>query len=325
MKRFKDTSKPLRGGATPGSFAEAERPAPSVGVIDRPVTPTDFDVVGNPHESWIRDNTWDMRNLSGQHLTGLRWNAVSANDICLNGATITESDLSGIDMRDAKVRSAEVTATNLSYADMRGANLQYTEFDDCNFNNVKFAKTAARGKFTDCTMYGTYINGSNLRGAELTKCSFMSAEFEGANCIDTEFDECDLQRVKFTQGTDLTDARFYNSVLRRSEFIGVNGMGAEIGRSDATDTTFVNSDFQNATFIGSDLRGSHFQNVNLTDARFDDADLSNTSFKDVNLTRSNIADRASSVRGARFLIVDTDEHREVAAELRRRGAEVTLY
>lgn len=325
MKRFKDTTKPLTGGANPGSFAEGENPPPAVtSVADRKHSPDAFSLVGVPAGAVISDRAWDYRNLSEQTLVGLQWNATSALEVVLVGATIEESDLSGVDLRDAKARHATITDTKMTYADLRGANFQHAEFTRCDFNNAKFAKTAAKARFDDCIMYGTYVNGTNLRDTDFTKCHLNSAEFDGVNLIGAEFEDTDLQWVKFTSGSVLRDTRFSNCAMRRLEFTSVDAEGLDIARSDATDTMFTATDLTDATFIGSDLRGSHFQNTVINGARFDASDLSNTSWSGVEFRDPDQFARAASVRGARFALTDTPDHQALAVNLRRDGAEVTF-
>ena len=123
----------------------------------------------------------------------------------LNGADLSEADLSGSNLSEAYL-----FGSNLSEADFRGSNLS-----------------------------GAYLFGSNLSGADLSGSKLSGAYLFGSNLSEANLREADLSDAELLGSdliaSDLSGANLIGSDLRGANFTGANLTGAKFEKTICPD------------------------------------------------------------------------------------------
>lgn len=130
---------------------------------------------------------------------------------------LSDSDLSGANLRGANLKRADLTGTNLQGADLIGAQLGEAELTRADLRGAKLVKA---------DLYTTKLLKATLVDAD---CS--GAYFRRADLTQTDFSNCNLTKA------DLIEADLTNSSLRNAILIGADISGAVLVGADVRDMT----------------------------------------------------------------------------------------
>ena len=189
---------------------------------------------------------------------------VDLSSIQLQGADLSEANLSGldlfgIDLRGANLCRARLNDTKLMRADLSGANL--------------FEAELRGAELAGANLKGANLNSTQLRCAGLGHANLESADLSNAQLQGATLTEANLERaclclagmsdVRAREAcfdhADLTRAKLFQADLEGSSFEGANMnavclRGANVSRLQG---------FQKATWIGVDLRDIDFTGAHL--------------------------------------------------------------
>ncbi|NER80426.1 MAG: pentapeptide repeat-containing protein [Leptolyngbya sp. SIO1D8] len=155
--------------------------------------------------------------------------------------SLSEADLSEVDLRGADLSGADLNQVNLRGANLNGADL-----------NNAFLKEANLG--------GAYLNNASLSGADLSSADLSRAFFAAADLSDAN--------LSFA---DINDADFYQAHLNRADLSRVDANGANFKEADCSGANFQETDCSRVDFSGADL-----SDANLKEAKLDTAKLCQT-------------------------------------------------
>jgi len=161
-------------------------------------------------------------SLAAEHAEGLPLRAVS-----MEGDTLCESDLSGLEVRGG-------TFTNCG---LSGCNLEHSAFidvyfTDCNFSNAHLTDSYfERCRFQNCKCVGTDFSGSVLKGVCVEDCAFSLARFDRAGFTGVLFRSCDWTEVSCTEAS-LRDFRVERSRLIRVSFFRTPLCGVDVSENE---------------------------------------------------------------------------------------------
>ena len=178
-------------------------------------------------------------NLGDLDLTGWVFERCQLGRADLGGATLELTRwincrgafaiLPGADLEDATFRSSD-----FNNASFRGATLSSTQFDDCKLTGADFTEAKALGvRFANTLLVSAKLPGFNFRkdklvgvdlsSADLAKCDFREAVFEGsslreANIDGARFEDADLRGADITGLELLRQAgRFRGAVVSAAQ------------------------------------------------------------------------------------------------------------
>ncbi len=224
---------------TPGA-APVDGTGGEVSLTSVRAIPLDIDVVLKVISR--RDSTRDGAgciDLSDINLAGAQLGDSSLNltNVCLRGADLRDSQLSGVDFAGADLAGADFTGAILIGANLSGADL------------------------TGAIFSGANLDQANLAGAQLTSANFARANLSLANLSSANLTGANLQTPGL-QGTILRDA-----ILNRTDFTG-----AVLATADLQGANMLGAVLDGATLMGVDLRGV----TNLTPEQLDAASFDGT-------------------------------------------------
>ena len=201
---------------------------------------------GDPAKEWVMDTEKRMRrngqmrrnpsaleralagdkNLIRAYLSGAR----------LNGARLTQADLTEAYLRGADLTGADLTQAYLSFAYLNGARLTGADLTEAKLN-------------------GAYLSGADLTGADLTQADLSFADLEGANLTGADLTKANLFRANLS-GAFLTGANLFRAHLVGADLTGANLSGANLSRADLYE---------------ANLSGANLSEANLTDVDISEA------------------------------------------------------
>ena len=146
---------------------------------------------------------------------------VSAEAACSN------SPSDGVDWSDCRKRNLILEGATLTNANLSGADLTSTDLRGSKLDGVNLEKA---------TLLRTYMNGSTITGANFTKAVGYRTNFDGSDLSDTNLEKSEMQRADFSN-VNLTNTNFSKAELGRANFGGahienVNFEFANLARAD---------------------------------------------------------------------------------------------
>lgn len=236
---------------------------------------------------WIPDGEAKL-NLAGAYLGRAAWPYLR-----MQGADLTEADLSHAYLREAILDGAVARGVNLSHANLQGASLrQLTGFGaDLTGADLSLAK-AESARFNDAkleraNLEGALLRGANLNGADLTGACLVEADLSQARVQSTVIGGADFTAA-ILEGANLRDLR-----LREATFASSRFARADLSGCDLEYMQLPAADFSGAHLLGAYLTGSW-----MPEANFENAVLTNAGLADVNWEGASL--RGADLRGASF-------------------------
>lgn len=227
----------------------------------------------------------------------------------LNFANLSDSNLTGIDLRFTKLKGADLSFANLADADLTKAHLVSTSLIRANLVGTNL---------TEVNLSKVDLEGSNLRKSNLTR-----ANLNGADLNNKDLSEANLSGLKLTKknffrtnlskaNLSFTDLRFASLIganLIEANLMGADCRGADFGelsqvitgnldppiradltRANCCGTNFTHVNFGEAvSFCGANLTKANFSRLNLEQADFSYADLRDADLSFANLRLSNFS------------------------------------
>ena len=196
------------------------------------------------------------RDLTYLDLSGLDFKGASLKNSDLYGTDFTGSNLTGSDLSNARLDRAVLIRANFSGANLAQATiLRPTLFSDMTNNHADapiFAGANLQG-----LRVSMYMEGSNFRGADLTRANFSPLEYKpGQGTLVTPMKNfcrsCDFS------GARLEDANFFRLDLRFAKLTGADLRGANLAETDLS-----KADLSGADLTGADVREADFDGANL--------------------------------------------------------------
>jgi uncharacterized protein YjbI with pentapeptide repeats len=204
------------------------------------------------------------RDLTYLDLSGLDFKGATLRNSDLYGTDFTGSSLKGADLSYARLDRSVLIRTDLSGANLTKATiLRPTLFSDMTINH------ADAPKFSGATLVGIrvslYLEGSDFRGADMTRADFSPLEFKpGQGTLVTPMKNfcrsCDFS------GARLLEANFFRLDMRFARLVGADLRGANLAETDLS-----KADFSGADLTGADVREADFDSANLAGVKGLDA------------------------------------------------------
>lgn len=132
-----------------------------------------------------------------------------------------------------------------------------SSYEACRFIGLDFtAVKVSQSKFLDCTFEECNLSNCSLvdtvlNGVSFYNCKLLGLHFEYANAFgfSCQFDNCLLKHASFYQ-MNLQNCKFLNCDLEGVEFTEVKAMGVSFDGSNLLNAHFERSDLRKARFIG---------------------------------------------------------------------------
>ena len=172
--------------------------------------------------------------------------------ICLDGANLSQTDLSCADLSEAHLNQANLRGVNLLQAKLRNADLSDTDLRDANLSNADLRNA----DFNDAI-----VRNANFFGALLSDADLSGADLREANLAKSELDRTILNH------SDLNGANLNTANLCLSFLVKANLVEADLGNTELNYTYFSEADLRGANLEGTVLHGTTFVNTNLSEAK----------------------------------------------------------
>ena len=225
------------------------QPAPTR-APDKRVSQPELDEAIRLHAMWLLNiNDGQRCMFNGRDLSGLRFGDQGGPPIDLNGADLTQADLSGTEANDILVH----------HCSLNGARL-----DGSHWRRPVFAFADLRRSSARQVIWGTL---GARDGSESTQADFSHAALHDADL--TEAKVCG-----FFYGTKLVRARLCHADFSHSNFPGPKHY----------ETTF-----SGAQMIGAKLRHCQISSASFYNANCTEADFSHSDFSDVRIEGCNLS------------------------------------
>ncbi len=271
----------------------------------------------------------------GASLAGWELEGADLSGLDLSGADLRDAILTRADLKSAKLDGARLDGAVLIGADLTGASLRETSFDEACLieargSELRFESASLEDvNATDASFPGalfldsscSYLEliGADLVGARFERTELDNADMSGSMLDDAVFMECSMKELDLSGGTsakrvkmdecDLEGLRASNeSDLTDGSFVKAKIMGGRFGDSKLDRANFSFSDLENADFSGSTLgkakllgcrlRKANFDRAHLTAALLGKSDLHEARFERARLTYTDL--RGCNLYGAEF-------------------------
>ena len=132
--------------------------------------------------------------LSKEELINLLLTDVESFNKNVNGADLSETDLSGSNLE--RVEFVNVDLTSSTFAD---SHLVDVKFDGCDLTSVDFT----RANIVECSFNESILNGADFSYSKADFCNFSDADMAGAI-----FQEADLSNSDLSMAENLSACRF---------------------------------------------------------------------------------------------------------------------
>jgi uncharacterized protein YjbI with pentapeptide repeats len=263
-------------------------------------------------------------DLRGVDLTQANLQKANLSEAILDGANLTQAISSEADYSKASLKEAVMTRgifqkakfveAHLPRADLTKAVMSEADFTSADLTEARLEKTLLekarfpKAKLSHAEAKQAYflssdVSGADFTGADLEKAVFLKAKidgaiFAGATVRATIFIETKGEKVSFS-GADMHNSRILQgSVMKESDFTGVQAdtsswMNSDLSGSDFRGTTIKRGLVENCNLAESDLTGVKARQARLTksdlsDAKMEKIDLFQGSLRKSKLVRTNL-------------------------------------
>lgn len=234
------------------------------------------------HKTWL-----DSDGQSGQRavLSQTNLSGMDLRHANLTNAILKNADLSGADLSEANLSGA-----NLNGANLRGAKLHRAILKPLSLSKAALALEEAALISEEAGQYDKWsilqhnsviridappkkgVKPTLLNKADLTKASMSTANFSGAMMQEANFSQVIGSYVVFA-GADLHQAVLKDSKLSFSDLSNANLTYTNLAGAD-----LLASDLTGAELMNADLRGANLQLTQLNNAAFNNANFTHTRF-----------------------------------------------
>lgn len=187
---------------------------PFTGLFQRPEPPPPDPLVaagltrGKLEGATVSDMDLTGVDLSGESLRGLRAIRTSLMDANLSGARLQDALL-----RDADLSGARMQKCDLARADLSDSRLGKASLEDSWLRSAVLRRAQARG----VNLTRSYLSGAELDGADLREARLQAADLRGAGLRGARLDWADLSNTRL-EGAVLSGASLRGVVLRNARF-----------------------------------------------------------------------------------------------------------
>lgn len=143
----------------------------------------------------------------------------------LQGADLSDLDLSGENLTDAMLRGAHLARSTLIGADLRGANLSGALLTATDLRGADLSRAFLGGAFLgyallrEADLSGAYLRGAELHESDLSEAHFNGADLSGAFLSDVVLRKADLRQANL-QGTELCETDLSGALLQGASMHG---------------------------------------------------------------------------------------------------------
>jgi uncharacterized protein YjbI with pentapeptide repeats len=135
------------------------------------------------HRADLMDSNLIKADLSGADMRG--------SD--LRGATLSQADLSGADMRGSDLRGATLIKAKAARSNFSGTLLQRANLSGINLFGSYLVTNLVGILLEDSDLRSAYLNGADLRFAQLARADLRETDLKGANLNGADLRETDLR------------------------------------------------------------------------------------------------------------------------------------
>ncbi len=175
-----------------------------------------------------------------------------------------------------------------------------------NFTNTTFLKKAyfSDAEFSgDANFSGAEFNEANFSGAIFNYANFNNVKINKADFRNTEFKSVYFKNAVFSNDTDFTQAKFFNSAnFNGSEFGKVYFTHATFNNAEFNGVKFNSVSFQNAVFENAKFQESNFEDANFYNAIINSAKFNNSKFNYANFVEATL--KTADFKLAKFGFAD---------------------
>ena len=126
------------------------------------------------------------------------------NGANLNGVTLCEARLMGVDFKGVNLSYSSLWRANLSSSDLSYTNLDSINFQDANLSTVNLTQA----KLNDSVLTETNLSGANLSGANLLRANLWRTDLSNVVLRGTKLHKANLSGVTFDSKTRFTGILF---------------------------------------------------------------------------------------------------------------------
>jgi uncharacterized protein YjbI with pentapeptide repeats len=245
-------------------------------------------------------------SLAGADLTGAAFDEAVLIGASFEGAVLVETSFRAADLGGARAKGARLERVALDEAQAVGADFEGASFVRCHAVDAELAGANLGGATLEgCLFDHADLSGAKLEGAKLAGCSLVDASLEnGAQAASSTFEDCDLGKLRASDGSDFTGAVFRRTKLEGARFPHARLDGADLSFAEIAGADFSDASLEGALLLGSNLRGARFDRAKLGGAQLVRADLMQARFEDAELSRADL--RGSNLYGAELFGAKTE-------------------
>lgn len=173
-----------------------------------------------------------------------------------------QKDLTGIDLAKRDLRSYFLRAKTLTDATLKGTNLAGADLTRCRLVNADLSgATLNATAFIDAEMHGARLIGAAAGSARMRGALLIDAVLDGANLRGAHLDGADLRRAWLRDPESLQKADLRGAKLLETRIVDAVFAGVNL----------EGADLEGAYLIGADLSGAiNLGKAHLLNARYDD-------------------------------------------------------
>jgi uncharacterized protein YjbI with pentapeptide repeats len=159
----------------------------------------------------------------------------------LNGANLSELNLSGALLEGAQLQRTDLRGANLNRANLSGANLSEAHLEEAQLQRTDLRGADLNGaKLWKADLFEADLRGANLSGACLFETNLMGANFSGADLGRATLNRAILSHANLHQ-TDLSGASLAGAFLYQTNLSAATLSGADLEHAQLVDTDFCNA------------------------------------------------------------------------------------
>lgn len=160
-------------------------------------------------------------------------------DVNLNGADLSEANLSGANMLRADLGNATLVNTRFVSSDLSEANLKNVNLTDANLNGANLS----RANLSNAILNRSDLTAAQLGSADLSGAILTDANLSEAYLIAADLSGADL-RLAHLIGAEMIGANLSDANLSGAHMIGANLIGAVLNGACGDESTSYPEGFQ---------------------------------------------------------------------------------
>jgi uncharacterized protein YjbI with pentapeptide repeats len=181
----------------------------------------------------------DLYNILDKHKKYLLTQGAEGQIANLDGADLSEIDLSKANLSGAYMVSAKLSGANLKGADLTNAKLNGADLKKATLTGAKLVKANLSNVYLvganlngtdmkEITLSGANLSGAKLKRADLSGAYLLWAKLNGADLVEANLTESDLSGADlsgaYLSKAILKNAKLKETILKGIDFIGVEGL-----------------------------------------------------------------------------------------------------